>query len=131
MEHIEEAGVHSGDSACSLPPYSLSSRIMTEIKEQTKRLALELRVVGLINIQFAVKNGDVYVLEVNPASALFPCKKRFPREPQRVIMVRPAEVGYKGNADQHTPSKGGLPFTKNWTILGPEVKSTMKSWGSI
>ena len=69
MEHIEEAGVHSGDSACSLPPYSLSARVIAEIKTQTERLALELRVVGLINIQFAVKNGDVYVLEVNPRAS--------------------------------------------------------------
>jgi len=69
MEHIEEAGIHSGDSACVLPPYSLSKTIQEEIKEQTRALAAELGVVGLINIQFAVKNGQIYVLEVNPRAS--------------------------------------------------------------
>ncbi len=69
MEHIEEAGVHSGDSACSLPPVSLSKKLLNEIKRQTKLLALELKVKGLINIQFAVKNNHVYILEVNPRAS--------------------------------------------------------------
>ncbi|MHC4718946.1 MAG: ATP-binding protein, partial [Planctomycetota bacterium] len=69
MEHIEEAGVHSGDSACSLPPVSLSKKLLNEIKRQTKLLALELKVKGLINIQFAVKNNQVYILEVNPRAS--------------------------------------------------------------
>ena len=69
MEHIEEAGVHSGDSACVLPPYSLDREIQEEIKEQTKALARELGVIGLLNIQFAVKDGEVYVLEVNPRAS--------------------------------------------------------------
>ncbi|MBM4275963.1 MAG: carbamoyl-phosphate synthase large subunit [Deltaproteobacteria bacterium] len=69
MEHIEEAGIHSGDSACVLPPYSLSREIQEQIKEQTKALAKELEVVGLINIQFAVKDNTVYVLEVNPRAS--------------------------------------------------------------
>ena len=66
MEHIEEAGVHSGDSACSLPPYSLDETVVEKIRRQMTALALELGVVGLMNAQFAVKDSDVYVLEVNP-----------------------------------------------------------------
>jgi carbamoyl-phosphate synthase large subunit len=69
MEHIEEAGVHSGDSACSLPPYSLSASLMATLKEQTEKLALALQVVGLMNVQFAIKDGEVYVLEVNPRAS--------------------------------------------------------------
>ena len=69
MEHIEEAGIHSGDSACSLPPYSLSDDIIAEIKRQTRALALELGVVGLMNIQFAVKKDEIYILEVNPRAS--------------------------------------------------------------
>ncbi|MCF6274328.1 MAG: carbamoyl-phosphate synthase large subunit, partial [Robiginitomaculum sp.] len=69
MEHIEEAGVHSGDSACSLPPYSLSEKIVKELERQTKLLALELGVVGLMNVQYAVKDDDVYLIEVNPRAS--------------------------------------------------------------
>jgi len=69
MEHIEEAGIHSGDSACVLPPYSLAPVIQADIKEQTKALARELGVIGLLNIQFAVKDSQVYVLEVNPRAS--------------------------------------------------------------
>jgi len=69
MEHIEEAGIHSGDSACSLPPYSLASETIAEIERQTVALARALDVVGLMNVQFAVKDGDVYVLEVNPRAS--------------------------------------------------------------
>jgi len=69
MEHIEEAGIHSGDSACVLPPYSLSAEIQEEIKHQTRALAAELGVVGLLNIQFAVKGDQIYVLEVNPRAS--------------------------------------------------------------
>ncbi|WP_386625411.1 carbamoyl-phosphate synthase large subunit [Sulfitobacter geojensis] len=69
MQHIEEAGVHSGDSACSLPPYSLPQDIIDEVTKQTKALALALNVVGLMNIQFAVKDGDVYLIEVNPRAS--------------------------------------------------------------
>jgi carbamoyl-phosphate synthase large subunit len=69
MEHIEEAGIHSGDSACSLPPYSLSAAAIAEIERQTVALAQALGVVGLMNVQFAVKNGDIYVLEVNPRAS--------------------------------------------------------------
>ena len=69
MEHIEEAGIHSGDSACSLPLYTLSKEIINEIEKQTEQLAIALKVVGLINIQFAVKGSEVYVLEVNPRAS--------------------------------------------------------------
>jgi len=69
MQHIEEAGVHSGDSACSLPPYSLSPDIITELNVQTKALALALNVVGLMNVQFAVKDGEIYLIEVNPRAS--------------------------------------------------------------
>ncbi|PCD76157.1 carbamoyl-phosphate synthase large subunit [Pseudothioclava arenosa] len=69
MQHIEEAGVHSGDSACSLPPYSLSPEIIAELKEQTVKMALGLNVCGLMNVQFAIKDGVIYVLEVNPRAS--------------------------------------------------------------
>ncbi|MEC7669229.1 MAG: carbamoyl-phosphate synthase large subunit [Pseudomonadota bacterium] len=69
MQHIEEAGVHSGDSACSLPPYSLSDDVIEQIKEQTHALAKALNVVGLMNVQFAIKNGDIYLIEVNPRAS--------------------------------------------------------------
>ncbi|MDB5360200.1 MAG: hypothetical protein JWO51_1497 [Rhodospirillales bacterium] len=69
MEHIEEAGIHSGDSACSLPPYSLSAEIIAEIERQTSAMALKLGVVGLMNVQYAIKDGTVYVLEVNPRAS--------------------------------------------------------------
>ncbi|MEJ6403568.1 carbamoyl-phosphate synthase large subunit [Yoonia sp. 2307UL14-13] len=69
MQHIEEAGVHSGDSACSLPPHSLSDAVITEIRAQTEKLAKALNVVGLMNIQFAVKNEEVYLIEVNPRAS--------------------------------------------------------------
>ena len=69
MQHIEEAGVHSGDSACSLPPYSLDADIIEQIKVQTRALALALNVVGLMNVQFAIKDGDIYLIEVNPRAS--------------------------------------------------------------
>jgi carbamoyl-phosphate synthase large subunit len=141
MEHIEEAGVHSGDSACSLPPYSLSSRITADIKEQTKRLALELRVVGLINIQFAVKNGDVYVLEVNPrASRTIPFVSKAIGVPLAKLAARVMagktlqEIGFtKEREINHIAIKEAVfPFIKFPgvdTILGPEMKSTGEVMG--
>ncbi|WP_417474196.1 carbamoyl-phosphate synthase large subunit [Leisingera sp.] len=69
MQHIEEAGVHSGDSACSLPPYSLDKDVIDQIKEQTNALALALNVVGLMNVQFAIKDGEIYLIEVNPRAS--------------------------------------------------------------
>jgi carbamoyl-phosphate synthase large subunit len=69
MEHIEEAGIHSGDSACSLPPYSLDAATIAELERQTRELALGLDVVGLMNVQYAIKDGEIYVLEVNPRAS--------------------------------------------------------------
>ena len=69
MEHIEEAGVHSGDSACSLPPHSLKPEIIADMEAQTEELALALNVVGLMNVQFAIKDDEIYVLEVNPRAS--------------------------------------------------------------
>ena len=69
MEHVEQAGVHSGDSACSLPPNSLSAELQADLREQTRKLAKGLNVVGLMNIQFAIQNGIVYILEVNPRAS--------------------------------------------------------------
>ncbi len=69
MEHIEEAGIHSGDSACSLPPHSLTEAIIAELGRQAQALARALNVVGLMNVQFAIKDGDVYILEVNPRAS--------------------------------------------------------------
>jgi carbamoyl-phosphate synthase large subunit len=69
MEHVEEAGVHSGDSACSLPPYSLTSHVERELRRQTTQLAKALKVVGLMNVQYAIQRGTVYVLEVNPRAS--------------------------------------------------------------
>jgi carbamoyl-phosphate synthase large subunit len=141
MEHIEEAGVHSGDSACSLPPYSLSSPIMAEIKAQTERLALELHVVGLINIQFAVKNGDVYVLEVNPrASRTVPFVSKAIGVPLAKLAARVMagktlpELGFtKEREINHIALKEAVfPFIKFPgvdTILGPEMKSTGEVMG--
>jgi carbamoyl-phosphate synthase large subunit len=141
MEHIEEAGVHSGDSACSLPPYSLAPHILTEIKEQTTRLALELHVIGLINIQFAVKNGDVYVLEVNPrASRTIPFVSKAIGVPLAKLAARVMagktlqELGLtRERTISHIALKEAVfPFIKFPgvdTILGPEMKSTGEVMG--
>ena len=69
MEHIEEAGIHSGDSACAIPPFSLSSEVIKLIKSATVKLGLSLRVIGLMNIQFAIKGKEIYILEVNPRAS--------------------------------------------------------------
>ena len=69
MEHIEEAGIHSGDSACALPPYTLSPAMVTELKAETEAMAKALGVVGLMNVQYAIKDDVIYVLEVNPRAA--------------------------------------------------------------
>ncbi|HXH13575.1 MAG TPA: carbamoyl-phosphate synthase large subunit [Alphaproteobacteria bacterium] len=141
MEHIEEAGIHSGDSACSLPPYSLAPHILDEIAEQTKRLALELHVVGLINIQFAVKNGDVYVLEVNPrASRTVPFVSKAIGIPLAKLAARVMggktlrELGLtQARQISHIALKEAVfPFIKFPgvdTILGPEMKSTGEVMG--
>ena len=69
MQHIEEAGIHSGDSACSLPPISISAELQEEVKKQTAQIALGLGVIGLLNIQFAIHKGEIYLIEVNPRAS--------------------------------------------------------------
>ena len=101
MEHIEEAGVHSGDSACSLPPFSLSPAIQDRLREQVRAMALELGVVGLMNTQFAIQGNDIYVLEVNPrASRTVPYVSKATGRPlakiaaRCMVRTRTAEQGY-------------------------------------
>ncbi len=141
MEHIEEAGVHSGDSACSLPPYSISPEITREIVRQTKILAKELGVVGLMNVQFAVKKGEIFILEVNPrASRTVPFVSKAIGIPlaklAAKIMVgrKLAEFGLPDTiVPEHISVKEAVfPFIKFPdvdTILGPEMKSTGEVMG--
>lgn len=141
MEHIEEAGVHSGDSACSLPPFSLAKEIITEIERQTEALALELGVVGLMNVQFAVKDGKIYVLEVNPrASRTVPFVSKAIGLPLAKIAAKLMagrsldDIGLtKIPALRHIAVKEAVfPFSKFPgvdTLLGPEMKSTGEVMG--
>ena len=141
MEHIEQAGVHSGDSACSLPPYSLSKEIQDELRRQTKLMAKGLNVCGLMNVQFAIQNGVVYVLEVNPrASRTVPFVSK-------ATGLQLAKVAARCMAGQSLVSQGVtkeiippyfsvkeavFPFNKFPgvdTILGPEMKSTGEVMG--
>jgi carbamoyl-phosphate synthase large subunit len=141
MEHIEEAGVHSGDSACSLPPFSLSIRLQDELREYTRRLALALKVVGLMNIQFAVKDGTVYVLEVNPrASRTVPFVSKATGRPLAKIAAR-CMVGRRLGSQHLTAEivprhysvkEAVFPFIKFPgvdVVLGPEMKSTGEVMG--
>jgi len=140
MEHIEEAGVHSGDSACSIPPYSLKKEIIKEIESQTTRLALSLNVVGLINIQFAVQNNNIYVLEVNPrASRTVPFISKAIGIPVAKIAARvmAGEKLNKFNLDKKISNTFAIkeavfPFNKFPNVdvlLGPEMKSTGEVMG--
>jgi len=141
MEHIEEAGVHSGDSACSLPPFSLPPDIIRELDRQTRTLALELGVVGLMNIQFAVKEGRIYVLEVNPrASRTIPFVSKAIGVPLAKLAARVmagktlVELGFtKETRTKHIAVKEAVfPFAKFPgvdTLLGPEMKSTGEVMG--
>ncbi len=142
MEHIEEAGIHSGDSACSLPPYSLSDSVLAEIERQTAMMARELGVVGLMNVQYAIKGDDVYVLEVNPrASRTVPfVAKSTGRAIAKIgarLMAgaRLAEFDLPARADRpgHVAVKESVfPFARLPgvdTILGPEMKSTGEVMG--
>ncbi len=141
MEHIEEAGVHSGDSACSLPPFSLSAKIQDKLREQTVRMAKALKVVGLMNVQFAIKNGDIYVLEVNPrASRTVPYVSKATARPLAKIAAR-CMVGQslksQGVVSEIIPAyysvkEAVFPFIKFPgvdTVLGPEMKSTGEVMG--
>jgi carbamoyl-phosphate synthase large subunit len=141
MEHIEEAGVHSGDSACSLPPFSLPKNIIKEIDTQARALALELGVVGLMNIQFAVKEGRIYVLEVNPrASRTVPFVSKAIGVPLAKLAAKVMggkslkELGFtKPVIVKHISVKEAVfPFAKFPgvdTLLGPEMKSTGEVMG--
>ena len=141
MEHIEEAGIHSGDSACSLPPYSISREIIEEIKRQTRLMALELNVKGLMNVQFAIQNGIIYILEVNPrASRTVPFVSKATGRPLAKIAARIMagktlkELGISSEIEpQHIAVKESVfPFAKFPgvdTILGPEMKSTGEVMG--
>ncbi|MCA1662736.1 MAG: carbamoyl-phosphate synthase large subunit, partial [Myxococcales bacterium] len=140
MEHIEEAGIHSGDSACALPPYSLSQKIIDTISSQVKAIAKELGVVGLMNAQFAVKGDDVYLLEVNPrASRTVPFVSKVTGQPLAKIAARVmvgrtlAELGVREIVPPHVGVKEAVfPFVKfpgTDTLLGPEMRSTGEVMG--
>ena len=141
MEHIEEAGIHSGDSACSLPTFSIKPKILTSIKDQTRKLALELNVIGLINIQFAIKGDDIYVLEVNPrASRTIPFVSKttgLPLAKLAALVMVGSSLKELGLTDtpivSHIAVKESVfPFNKFDNVdilLGPEMKSTGEVMG--
>ena len=141
MEHIEQAGVHSGDSSCSLPPYSLSEGVVAEIREQTRQMALELGVIGLMNVQFAVRGRDIFVLEVNPrASRTVPFVSKAVGVPLAKVAAR-CMVGKsleeQGLVDDlespfYSIKEPAFPFIKFPgvdPILGPEMRSTGEVMG--
>lgn len=141
MEHIEQAGVHSGDSACTLPPHSLSADVQDRMREQVKKLALELGVVGLMNTQFAVKDNEIYLIEVNPRAA------RTVPFVSKATGMAVAKVGARCMAGQSLAAQGitkeiippyfsvkevVIPFNKFPgvdPILGPEMRSTGEVMG--
>ena len=140
MEHIEEAGIHSGDSACSLPPHSLSPQVIAELEQQTRALALALDVVGLMNVQFAIKDGDIYVIEVNPrASRTVPFVAKTIGVPiaklaARIMAGEPlASFALRRKTLDHIAVKEAVfPFARFPgvdTVLGPEMRSTGEVMG--
>jgi carbamoyl-phosphate synthase large subunit len=140
MEHIEEAGIHSGDSACALPPYTLSKALVDELADQATRLARALDVVGLMNVQFAIKDGEVFVLEVNPrASRTVPFVAKATGTPIAKIAARVmagerlADFPLAGPTPPHTAVKEAVfPFARFPgvdVLLGPEMKSTGEVMG--
>jgi carbamoyl-phosphate synthase large subunit len=141
MEHIEEAGIHSGDSACVLPPYTLSPAIVAELREQTTAMARALGVIGLMNVQYAIKDDEIYVLEVNPrASRTVPFVAKATGVPVAKIGARVMagarldQFGLDGRAvSAHVAVKEAVfPFNRFPdvdTILGPEMKSTGEVMG--
>ncbi len=146
MEHIEEAGIHSGDSACSLPPHNLSAAAIAELDRQTRALALALKVGGLMNVQYAIKDGDIYVLEVNPrASRTVPFVAKVIGLPVAKIAARimAGETlksfalkpqNFAPGAAKHVGVKEAVfPFARFGpavdTVLGPEMKSTGEVMG--
>ncbi|MGA2892895.1 MAG: carbamoyl-phosphate synthase large subunit [Xanthobacteraceae bacterium] len=146
MEHIEEAGIHSGDSACSLPPHNLSAAVIGELDRQTRALALALKVGGLMNVQYAIKDGDIYVLEVNPrASRTVPFVAKVTGVPAAKIAARvmagEALASFKLKPQNFEPGAAShigvkeavFPFARFGpdvdTVLGPEMKSTGEVMG--
>ncbi len=145
MEHIEEAGIHSGDSACSLPPYSLSPGLIEEVQKQTRALALALKVKGLMNVQFAIKDGDIYILEVNPrASRTVPFVAKATGVPIAKIASRlmagetlksfrlPDDRTLMRTLEHVAVKEAVFPFARFPGVdilLGPEMKSTGESMG--
>jgi carbamoyl-phosphate synthase large subunit len=141
MEHIEQAGVHSGDSGCSLPPFSLSDELQQELIEQTIKLAKGLHVVGLMNVQYAIQNNIVYLLEVNPrASRTIPFVSKATGVPLAKIAAKVMvgeSLAEQGFVNQRTPDyfsvkEAVFPFIKfpgSDPILGPEMKSTGEVMG--
>jgi carbamoyl-phosphate synthase large subunit len=140
MEHIEEAGIHSGDSACSLPPYSLSDEVVAALRHQTRAMALALEVKGLMNVQYAIKDGEIFVLEVNPrASRTVPFVAKaigvpFAKIGALVMAGRPlAEFGLEQRPIGHVAVKEAVfPFARFPnvdTLLGPEMRSTGEAMG--
>ncbi len=141
MEHIEQAGVHSGDSACSLPPYTLSPEIQQRLCEQVEAMAKALNVVGLMNTQFAIKDEEIYVLEVNPrASRTVPFVSKATGVPLAKVAARcmvGQSLAQQGRTRQVVPDfmsvkESVFPFTKFQgvdPILGPEMKSTGEVMG--
>ena len=141
MEHIEEAGIHSGDSACSLPPYSISDEVVAEIRRQTVLMALELNVKGLMNVQYALKDGVIYILEVNPrASRTSPFVSKATGRP--LAKIAASIMGGRSLKEQGITSdiqvshiavkESVFPFVKFPgvdTLLGPEMKSTGEVMG--
>ncbi len=141
MQHIEQAGVHSGDSACSLPPYSLGAEVQKELREQVRKMAFGLKVVGLMNTQFAVQGDRIYVLEVNPrASRTVPFVSKAIGLPLAKIAARcmagrslkDQGIGDEVIPDYYSVKEAVFPFIKFRgvdTILGPEMKSTGEVMG--
>jgi carbamoyl-phosphate synthase large subunit len=141
MQHIEEAGIHSGDSACSLPPYSLSDEIVAELERQAIALAVALKVVGLMNVQFAIKGDDIYILEVNPrGSRTVPFVAKATGIPVAKIAARVMageklkdfDLKSKAKRAHMAVKEAVFPFARFPgvdTILGPEMKSTGEVMG--
>tara|TARA_B100001769_G_scaffold84681_1_gene64470 strand:- start:120 stop:3344 length:3225 start_codon:yes stop_codon:yes gene_type:complete len=140
MQHIEEAGIHSGDSACCLPPISIKSKLIEELKRQTKKLALSLKVRGFLNIQFAIKNDEIFVIEVNPrASRTVPFVSKANGIPLAKIASKVMagdklskyNLKYKTNKT-YAVKEAVFPFNKFPNVdvlLGPEMKSTGEVMG--
>jgi carbamoyl-phosphate synthase large subunit len=140
MQHIEEAGIHSGDSACSLPAYSLEDKLLAEVKRQTEALARALNVIGLMNVQYAIKDGEVYLIEVNPrASRTVPFVAKSTGIPAAKIAAKImagaklADFELKEAKPNHVSVKEAVfPFARFPNvdvILGPEMKSTGEAMG--